>query len=101
MFKIFILLPAICFCLSIVQGPQVGNNRQNSFTVGWQTDSLSDSKLKWGLSPVSLIDSVSSNEQRTWHVLIAENLLPNTRYYYQVVSNSITSLCYFTKTAVN
>ena len=101
MIKILFFIPVISFCLSISQGPQVGNNNQSSFTVGWQTDSLSDSKLKWGLSPTSLIDSVSSNEQRTWHVLIAENLLPNTRYYYQVVSNSITSLCYFTKTAVN
>ena len=101
MFKIFILLPAICFCLSIVQGPQVGNNRQNSFTVGWQTDSLSDSKLKWGLSPVSLTDSIESADPRTWHVLMAESLAPDTRYYYQVSSNTAVSPVYFTKTVIN
>ncbi|MFH0921703.1 MAG: metallophosphoesterase [Fibrobacterota bacterium] len=101
MSKILILLPALCFCLSIVQGPQVGNNGQNSFTVGWQTDSLSDSKLKWGLSPSSLTDSITSVEQRTWHVLIAENLAINTKYYYQVYSNAVASPVYFTKTAVS
>ncbi|MFH0919761.1 MAG: fibronectin type III domain-containing protein [Fibrobacterota bacterium] len=101
MSKILILLPALCFCLSIVQGPQVGNNRENSFTVGWQTDSLSDSKLKWGLSPASLTDSIESGEQRTWHVLMAESLMPDTKYYYQVSSNTAASPVYFTKTAIS
>jgi len=86
--------------LTIVQGPQVGNNKPASFITGWQTDSLSDSRLEWGLSPDALSQSISNTAPRTWHVLTAENLQAETKYYYRVTSGGITSPVYYTRTAV-
>lgn len=92
------------YSLSIIQGPQVGNNRINDFTVGWQTDSLSESRLEWGLSAEALTLNASRDSLRKWHVVKAAGLLPETFYYYRVVSwsgaDTARSVVYRTKTAV-
>lgn len=92
------------FPLQIIQGPQVGNNMQAEFTVGWQTDSLCDSRLEWGLSVVDLPQNVSKDSLRRWHVLKATGLSAQTCYYYRVVSrrgnDTVRSDVYRTKTAV-
>jgi len=99
--KVFTAIVTFCLALNaltIIQGPQVGNNTDSSITFGWFTDSASGSRVEYGLTANGLSGSVSDTNRVQWHVIKAGNLAPGTRYFYRVSNGATQSRVFSSKT---
>ncbi len=84
---------------SIVVGPFTQNTRLNSILVIWETDiPTSNNEVHWGLT--SDLGNVSSEkyefffQKQNLHNVRLDGLIPSTKYYYKVISDSIESKIY-------
>jgi acid phosphatase type 7 len=76
---------------SVTRGPYLQNANHNAITVKWRTDSLTDSKLRFGPSPGNLTRVVSDTTPTYDHTLRISGLWPDSTYYY-VAGSSTTDL---------
>lgn len=84
---------------SIVVGPFIQNTRLNSILVIWETDiPTSNNEVRWGLTRD--LGNVSSEkyefffQNQNLHNVRLDGLIPSTKYYYKVISDSIESKIY-------
>jgi acid phosphatase type 7 len=67
---------------SIIRGPYLQNATDSAITVKWRTDSLSNSRLRYGHSPGNLTQVVTDSNLVYDHTVRIKGLLPYTQYYY-------------------
>jgi hypothetical protein len=84
--------------ITIVQGPQVGNNDTSSITFSWFSDSASQSLVEYGPSTAALSSSVLDTHNVRWHVVKVPGLSPATRYYYRATSGNAVSRIFNART---
>lgn len=70
---------------------RISNVQSVAFTVSWVTDTVTDGEIHYGTNPASLSlvgedDRGIATTDDTHHVTISSGLLPNTTYYFDVVS---------------
>ncbi|MFC2084496.1 metallophosphoesterase [Bacteroidota bacterium] len=72
------------------------DNPQTSAAISWATDSVSDSKIYYGLETISdnevrvteQVDMIEEDDNLI-HVALLENLIPDTEYKYKVVTEGV------------
>jgi len=69
---------------SIVRGPYLQKASESGITIKWRTDLNSKCTILYGISQVNLTDSISETAESTEHELSIINLLPETKYYYEI-----------------
>jgi len=70
--------------------PYLQNPGAGSITIAWETSKLSDSRVEYGLDR-KLGMCVLGGEGRTIHSVVLKDLSPDTRYFYRVSSNGVSS----------
>ena len=71
---------------TLTRSPYLGNCSTESVTVGWKTDVAATSSVKYGTTP--LMDSQQADANtRFQHAVTLHGLEPDTKYFYQVISN--------------
>ncbi|MHA2426102.1 MAG: metallophosphoesterase [Candidatus Thorarchaeota archaeon] len=80
------------------RGPTVNLVTNNSATIFWRTDTLTDSTVNYGVN-TSILESVSNSTLVNDHYMILNGLEMDTKYYYKVSSGSDESETYFFHTA--
>lgn len=68
----------------IVRGPFLQSGSPTNITICWRTDWFANSLVRYGTQPDLLNRSVEDARAVIDHALVLENLLPDTRYYYAV-----------------
>lgn len=89
------------FAQHVIRGPYLQNAIKDAVTIKWRTDSLSNSRVSFGLTPGNLNQFVDSAGRVSDHTVRISGLQPYTRYYYSVGTSLTTlaggdSLHYFT-----
>lgn len=74
--------------INLVRGPYLQKANQNSIILRWRTDNASDTKVKYGLSPGYLNNTITSPTFVNDHEIQISGLNPSTTYYYSIGSNS-------------
>ncbi len=64
------------------RGPYLQVGTPTSMTVRWRTDVATDSRVRYGSAPGSLVNSVTDATATTEHELTISGLTPATTYYY-------------------
>ena len=73
----------------LLRGPYLQCGTPQSLMVRWRTDKLSSSQVRFGLSETNLKFSARSRGLHTEHVVVLTNLLPQSRYFYALGTNTI------------
>jgi hypothetical protein len=73
----------------LLRGPYLQCGTTNSMVVRWRTDRPSRSAVRFGLSETNLKYTARSRGVHTDHVVVLTNLLPSTRYFYALSTNTI------------
>jgi guanyl-specific ribonuclease Sa len=73
---------------AITRGPYLNIATQNGITIRWRTNIPTASRVKFGLSPDNLSDSISDATITKEHIIQLTGLAPNTEYYYSVGSSN-------------
>jgi len=81
-----------------VRGPSVHLVTNNSASIFWRTDTLSDATVNFGLNE-SLIETVTNATLDTNHLMKLTGLEIDSKYYYQVESGADQSQVYHFLTA--
>ena len=86
---IILVLSSITFPVDLVVQPYLQNATPNSMCILWETDTLTESILEWGmyvfLSEQTIGSSFSNYGSSRIHTVELAGLSPDTRYYYRVV----------------
>lgn len=69
---------------SIIRAPYLQNASSGAMTLRWRTNTLTDSRVRFGTDPQNLAGQVTANANTTEHSVTLTGLLPDTRYYYAV-----------------
>jgi acid phosphatase type 7 len=72
----------------ISRGPYLQMGTTNSMQVRYRTNLATTSKINYGTDPNNLNSQVSDNIAKTEHVVDLINLIPNTKYYYNIANSS-------------
>jgi phosphodiesterase/alkaline phosphatase D-like protein len=70
----------------IVSGPTVEVVGKDTATISWSTNARSSSVLHFGTDPTNLEQTAMAPWGQQLHRVVAKNLKPNTKYYFQVES---------------
>jgi hypothetical protein len=71
----------------VTRGPYLQQGHPGGVTVRWRTQSASDSRVRYGLSPQALSGSVLVPGSTAEHEVAVAGLSPDTQYYYAVGSS--------------
>lgn len=74
---------------TIITNVQVTNVKTTSVLITWTTNHAADSKVRYGIS-TDYGDEVYLADLVTSHEVLISNLLPNTKYHYEVLSTGNT-----------
>ncbi len=72
--------------LQITSGPKIEHVDSNSVVIAWSTNTNASTLLKYGTDPKALNLTTETPWGGLTHRVTVSNLLPNTTYYFQVVS---------------
>jgi hypothetical protein len=72
----------------ITRGPYLQGATPTSVVVRWRTDIATDSRVRWGPDPGSLVDSQTDAAMTTEHEVTLNGLLDATTYFYAVGSTT-------------
>lgn len=70
--------------VSVVRGPYLQLGTPASMIIRWRTDQASDSRVVYGSSPATLVNSVEDGALTTEHEIRVGGLTPDTTYFYAV-----------------
>ncbi len=73
---------------TVTRGPYLQQGTPNSLVIRWRTDSNTDSRVLYGNSPGSLLDSVVVSGSTNKHEVKLTGLAPATTYFYAIGSSS-------------
>lgn len=88
--------------VKLVRGPYLQLGTPNGITILWRTDSVTNSRVRYGTNPNDLFLLVDDSELTTEHEIRLFDLESSKKYFYSVGSNSDTlamGLNYFFLTA--
>ncbi len=86
----FLLLATIpAFSQQLTRGPYLMVGTPASINIRWRTDTLSNSRVRYGTSPASLTNIIDSIALVTEHEIKISGLLPLTKYYYSIGSSTV------------
>ncbi len=71
---------------NITRGPYLQQPTETSIILRWRTNQPSISNIKYGTSKNSLNLSQTIDNQATEHIIKLQNLLPATKYFYQILA---------------
>ena len=74
--------------VSITRGPYLQSGTPSQITFRWRTNTATDSRVKFGISPATLTSSVSDLVSTTEHVVTVPSLTGDSKYYYSVGSTT-------------
>ncbi|MDF1537896.1 MAG: metallophosphoesterase family protein [Candidatus Thorarchaeota archaeon] len=80
------------------RGPTVNLVTNNSATIFWRTDTLTDATINYGVN-TSILESASNSTLDTDHLITLNGLEMDTKYYYKVSSGGDESETYYFYTA--
>ena len=69
---------------SIVRGPYLQKASDSQINIKWKTDLSAKCRILYGTSLNNLNDSIVEIAENTVHELTIPNLLPETKYYYEI-----------------
>ena len=69
---------------ALIRGPYLQKATSSSIVLRWRTNNKVNSKVVYGLSPLSLTQSVTLASDTTEHYVTLTGLTPYTKYYYAV-----------------
>jgi PKD repeat protein len=75
---------------NLLRGPYLQMANENSITIRWRTLDSTNSKVKYGLSPNNLNDSVLIQSIRKEHIVQITGLSHSTKYFYSIGSSDST-----------
>jgi hypothetical protein len=70
----------------ITNGPIIETIGPNNATIAWTTSAQSSSIVRYGTDPNSLTQTAQGSWSSSGHRVILNNLRPNTRYFFEVIS---------------
>ncbi|MDF1695860.1 MAG: metallophosphoesterase [Saprospiraceae bacterium] len=71
----------------VVRGPYLQKANDSGITIKWRTDLAAKGMVRYGTDLTNLSDSVVENSTVTEHEIDLINLLPATKYYYELVDS--------------
>lgn len=71
--------------ISITRGPYLQKASDTEMTIKWRTDLSTKCRIKYGTSMGNLNDSIMESSASTEHELTIPNLLPATKYFYEIL----------------
>lgn len=83
-----LLLSSSALTQNIIRGPYLQQPTENSITLMWRTDVLTDTYVWYGNSPSNLSQNIGISNSATDHEFIISGLSPYTKYYYAVGTSS-------------
>lgn len=86
-FTLFLFLITSQFAFaqsSLVRGPYLNILTHEGVIIRWKTTGNETGIVRYGTHPDSLNHSATDNRNRSEHEVQISNLLPDTRYYYQI-----------------
>jgi hypothetical protein len=87
---IIVLLTMHAGGAALTRGPYLQNGTTKSVVIRWRTDVPTEGHVRFGVSPSDLNRAVFDTSQMTNHEVIVAGLLPNSRYYYAIGSETET-----------
>jgi acid phosphatase type 7 len=69
---------------SVTRGPYLQKGTPSSVIVRWRTNSPTNSRVSFGISPVALTSNADDSTLTTEHEIQLSGLTPDTQYYYSV-----------------
>ena len=95
---IWILFLSFLFPLEFVVKPYLQSATWSTMHILWETDSNSESRVEWGTWPtlgeVTTGTAITSYGSNKLHTVELTGLHTSMRYYYRVVTGSLTSETY-------
>lgn len=73
---------------TVVRGPYLQKATQTSIILRWRTDVPTDTRVRFGVSPSALNNTVVSPQFTTEHSIELTGLQANTQYYYSIGTNN-------------
>jgi hypothetical protein len=73
----------------VVRGPYLQIGTPTGVTVRWRTDLATDSRVRFGTDPGSLVSTADDPSLVTDHTVTLSGLQPATRYYYSVGTSTL------------
>ena len=71
----------------ITNGPVIETIGPNNATIAWTTNAQSSSIVRYGTDPNSLTQTTQGPWSSSAHRVMLNNLRPNTRYFFEVISS--------------
>lgn len=72
----------------ISRGPYLQMGTSNSMQIRYRTNVATTSKINYGTDPNNLNTQVSDNVSKSDHLVDLSNLIPNTKYYYNIANST-------------
>ena len=86
---ISVFLPVLIFGQTKERYNYIQKPNTNSVTIAWRTSTPGTSMVKWGSDSLQLNDSIFSLNSTRKHVFEIKDLKPNSKYYYQTITENI------------
>ena len=95
---VWIILFSMLFTQEFVVQPYLQSPTLSTMNVLWETDSGSESRVEWGtwvtLEEVTTGTAINTYGNNQLHTVVLTGLHESRRYYYRVVTGSLTSEIY-------
>ncbi len=75
---------------TIIRGPYLQLATTSSINLRWRTDQVTNSRVRWGLSPAALNNTLTDSALTAEHEIRISGLAPHTKYWYSVGSTTDT-----------
>jgi hypothetical protein len=95
--KYFSLWLCLCLCIADIHAqvvnryPFIQSPTQSTAIISWRRAATAIGTVKWGTSAAALTNTMTEASATQTHAINISGLLPNTKYYYQALSDSFTS----------
>ena len=78
----------IALAQTVTRGPYLQLGTSTSIVIRWRTSAATNSRVRYGASPISLTNTVDLPAATTEHIVTLTGLAPDTLYYYSVGSTT-------------
>ena len=89
-FFLFTFSVTTSFAQTLTRGPYLQVGKQDSITIRWRTNVVSNSRVKWGTVFGTYPNIVDSATSTTEHIVRIGGLTADTKYWYTIGSTTVT-----------
>jgi hypothetical protein len=79
--------------------PNIQSPDQHSAIIAWRRATAAIGTVTWGTSPTALTSTLTDTTARQIHAITISGLRPNTKYYYQALSDTMSAAVSYFYTA--